>query len=167
MRLLMRLSKRLNENKSINSSNMEDKLTIKHQLQIGNFVATMLTNEAICLATIGTEDNNGGCVLAIYNPITDMRVYPFIKQQMELALAGDKSCANALHVRCTTLYLVKTFTIIDPQFANDCIDAANAMHERVKKAYDATGVKDVEVQSDDEFFKAQEAVEAAKASSAE
>lgn len=146
---------------------MEDNLTIKHQLQIGNYVATMLSNEAICLATIGTEDNNGGCVLAIYNPITDIRVYPFIKQQMEMALAGNKACFNALHVRCSTLYLVKTFTIIDPQFANDCIDAANAMHERVKKAYDATGVKDVEVQSDDEFFKTQEAVEAAKASIAE
>lgn len=143
---------------------MEDNLTIKHQLQIGNYVATMLSNEAICLATVGTEDNNGGCVLAIYNPITDMKVYPFIKQQMEMALAGNKACINALHVRCTTLYLVKTFTIIDPQFANDCIDAANAMHERVKKAYDATGVKDIEVQSDDEFFKTQEAVEAAKAS---
>ena len=143
---------------------MEDNLTIKHQLQIGNYVATMLSNEAICLATIGTEDNNGGCVLAIYNPITDMKVYPFIKQQMELALAGDKSCANALHVRCTTLYLVKTFTIIDPQFVNDCIAAANAMHERISKSYDATGVKDIEVQSDDEFFKTQEAVEAAKAS---
>ena len=143
---------------------MEDNLTIKHQLQIGNYVATMLSNEAICLATIGTEDNNGGCVLAIYNPITDIRVYPFIKQQMELALAGDKSCANALHVRCTTLYLVKTFTIIDPQFVNDCIAAANAMHERISKSYDATGVKDIEVQSDDEFFKTQEAVEAAKAS---
>ena len=146
---------------------MEDNLTIKHQLQIGNYVATMLSNEAICLATIGTEDNNGGCVLAIYNPITDMKVYPFIKQQMEMALAGNKACLNALHVRCTTLYLVKTFTIIDPQFINDCIAAANAMHERISKSYDATGVKDVEVQSDDEFFKTQEAVEAAKASSAE
>ena len=146
---------------------MEDNLTIKHQLQIGNYVATMLSNEAICLATIGTEDNNGGCVLAIYNPITDMKVYPFIKQQMEMALAGNKACLNALHVRCTTLYLVKTFTIIDPQFINDCIKAADAMHERISKSYDATGVAEVEVQSDDEFFKAQEAVEAAKASSAE
>ena len=146
---------------------MEDNLTIKHQLQIGNYVATMLSNEAICLATIGTEDNNGGCVLAIYNPITDMKVYPFIKQQMEMALAGNKACLNALPVRCTTLYLVKTFTIIDPQFVNDCIKAADAMHERISKSYDATGVKDVEVQSDDEFFKTQEVVEAAKASSAE
>lgn len=146
---------------------MEDNLTIKHQLQIGNYVATMLSNEAICLATIGTEANNGGCVLAIYNPITDMKVYPFIKQQMEMALAGNKACLNALHVRCSTLYLVKTFTIIDPQFINDCIKAADAMHERISKSYDATGVAEVEVQSDDEFFKAQEAVEAAKASSAE
>ena len=146
---------------------MEDNLTIKHQLQIGNYVVTMLSNEAICLATIGTEANNGGCVLAIYNPITDMKVYPFIKQQMETALAGNKACLNALHVRCTTLYLVKTFTIIGPQFANDCIKAAEAMHERVKKAYDATGVAEVEVQSDGEFFKTQEAVEAAKASFAE
>lgn len=146
---------------------MEDNLTIKHQLQIGNYVATMLSNEAICLATIGTEANDGGCVLAIYNPITDMKVYPFIKQQMEMALAGNKACLNALHVRCSTLYLVKTFTIIDPQFINDCIAAANAMHERISKSYDATGVAEVEVQSDDEFFKAQEAVEAAKASVAE
>ena len=146
---------------------MEDNLTIKHQLQIGNYVATMLSNEAICLATIGTEDNNGGCVLAIYNPITDMKVYPFVKQQMEMALSGNKACLNVLHVRCTTLYLVKTFTIIDPQFVNDCIKAADAMHERISKSYDATGVKDVEVQSDDEFFKTQEVVEAAKASSAE
>lgn len=145
---------------------MEENLTIKHQLQVGNYVVTMLSNEAICLATIGTEANNGGCVLAIYNPITDMRVYPFIKQQMEMALAGDKASSNALHVRCTTLYFVKTFTIIDPQFANDCIDAANAMHERIKKFYDATGVEEVKVQSDDEFFETQEAVEAAKAASA-
>lgn len=138
-----------------------DNISIKNQLRIGNYVATQMSNNSICLATLPTEKNNGGQVIAIYNPVTDLKIYPFVEQHFNAALAGDKASQNALHVRCTTLFLCKNLTIIDPQFANEIIQSATALYERVEKAYAATGVEDIEVQTDDEFFKTQEVLDAA------
>lgn len=140
-----------------------EELTIKSQLRIGSYIVTKMKDDSFVFVTFPTEQNNGGVVLAIYNPFSDMNTYPFIEQQYRMATEENNEFAKtALHMRCSALYALKGENILDPQFVNRLIDEIQVMRIRVKSLMDKQPVETPSEQTDEDWNKEQDALDSAK-----
>lgn len=136
---------------------------IKEQVRLSSFVVSKMDDGTIVFSTISTEQNNGGMVLGIYNLVSDLKTYPFIEQQFNMAYAGDEPSKVALHLRCSALYAIKCETLIDHFFVLETCTGIEKMRERIRKALDAQDVKEPELTTDEEWMQEQETLEKAKA----